>query len=129
MINLKKTVTERAFEIADLGVELAGGFGVARKSEFERLFRDARMGRIRRASSPLAYEFASKFALGGVGLGDQRWGHRTTLASTRLTPSSARQHCAPGIPYTPVPERAELTERNCADGLPHRGFLFRKLLV
>ena len=59
---------------ADLGVELAGGFGVARKSEFERLFRDARMGRIYPASSPLAYEFVSKFALGGVGFGDQRWG-------------------------------------------------------
>lgn len=74
VISLKKTVIERSFEIADLGVELAGGFGVARKSEFERLFRDARMGRIHPAASPLAYEFVSNFALGGVGFGDRRWG-------------------------------------------------------
>ena len=74
VISLKKTVTERAFEIADLGIELAGGLGVVRKNEFERLFRDARMGRIHPASSPLAYESVSKFALGGVGLRNQRWG-------------------------------------------------------
>ena len=67
-------ITERCFEIADLGVELAGGFGVARKSEFERLFPDARMDRIHPAASPRACEFLSKFALGGVGFGDRRWG-------------------------------------------------------
>jgi alkylation response protein AidB-like acyl-CoA dehydrogenase len=42
---------------------VAGGFGIFRKAGLERLFRDARLGRIMPANSFLTHEFAAKIAL------------------------------------------------------------------
>jgi alkylation response protein AidB-like acyl-CoA dehydrogenase len=74
LVGLKHRVTRAAFRIVDKAVELAGGFGVSRKSEIERLFRDARMGRIHPANFSLVTELTAKGLL-GLDLDDpQRWG-------------------------------------------------------
>ena len=74
LVGLKHRVTNAVFRIVDLAVELAGGFGVNRKSEIERLFRDARMGRIHPANFALVHELTAKGLL-GLDLDDpQRWG-------------------------------------------------------
>ena len=64
VVSLKETVTRGSYQVADLAVELAGSLGVARRGEFERLFRDARMGRIHPANPQLAHEFVAKVTLG-----------------------------------------------------------------
>ncbi|HZP30939.1 MAG TPA: acyl-CoA dehydrogenase family protein [Acidimicrobiia bacterium] len=74
LVGLKHRTTNAAFRIVDRAVELAGGFGVNRKSEIERLFRDARMGRIHPANFALVSELTAKGLL-GLDLDDpQRWG-------------------------------------------------------
>jgi alkylation response protein AidB-like acyl-CoA dehydrogenase len=74
LVGLKHRVTNAVFRIVDQAVELAGGFGVNRKSEIERLFRDARMGRIHPANFALVHELTAKGLL-GLDLDDpQRWG-------------------------------------------------------
>lgn len=74
LVSLKHRVTTTAFRIVDRAVDLAGGFGVNRKSEIERLFRDARMGRIHPANFALVTELVAKGLL-GLDLDDpQRWG-------------------------------------------------------
>ena len=42
----KYHAVEGSWRVADLALELAGGFGIFRRSEIERIFRDARLGRI-----------------------------------------------------------------------------------
>jgi alkylation response protein AidB-like acyl-CoA dehydrogenase len=55
-------------------MELSGGFGMFKKSELERLFRDARAGRFHPANSALTHELVAKTAL-GINPDDQpRWG-------------------------------------------------------
>ena len=55
-------------------MEASGGFGMFKKSELERLFRDSRAGRFHPANSALTHEIVAKTAL-GIGLDDQpRWG-------------------------------------------------------
>ena len=74
IVSLKQTVTRNVVRMADLAVETVGGLGVARSSEFERLFRDARMGPIHPANPALTRELISKIAL-GIDLDAQpRWG-------------------------------------------------------
>ena len=74
LISMKQTVTKGALRMADLAVETVGGLGVARSGEFERLFRDARMGPIHPANPTLSRELISKIAL-GIDLDNQpRWG-------------------------------------------------------
>ena len=74
LVGLKHRTTNAVFRIVDKAVELAGGFGVSRRSELERLFRDARMGRIHPANFALVNELTAK-ALLGLDLDDsQRWG-------------------------------------------------------
>jgi alkylation response protein AidB-like acyl-CoA dehydrogenase len=58
----------------DKAVELAGGFGVSRHSELERLFRDSRMGKIHPANSMLTHELVSKITLGLDLDAQPRWG-------------------------------------------------------
>ena len=43
IVGMKHTITKASLEVASLAVEAVGGLGVARHSEFERLYRDARM--------------------------------------------------------------------------------------
>ncbi len=62
------------WKVVDTALELSGGFGMFKKSELERLFRDARAGRFHPANSALTHELVAKTAL-GINPDDQpRWG-------------------------------------------------------
>ena len=74
IVSLKHTVTRDALRMADLAIETVGGLGVARRGEFERLFRDARMGPLHPASPQLTHELLAKMALGIDLDSPQRWG-------------------------------------------------------
>jgi alkylation response protein AidB-like acyl-CoA dehydrogenase len=55
-------------------MDVSGGFGMFKKSELERLFRDARAGRFHPANSSLSHEIVGKMAL-GINPDDlPRWG-------------------------------------------------------
>ena len=74
LMSMKHKVVEAAFRVADRALDLSGGFGMFKKSEMERLFRDARAGRFHPASSSLAHELIGKLALGLNPDDPQRWG-------------------------------------------------------
>jgi alkylation response protein AidB-like acyl-CoA dehydrogenase len=59
----KYWAVENSWRVADQAMDVAGGFGIFRKAGLERLFRDARLGRIHPANSFLTHEFAAKTAL------------------------------------------------------------------
>ncbi|MCZ6635875.1 MAG: acyl-CoA/acyl-ACP dehydrogenase [bacterium] len=70
----KYRATEGAWKVVDQCLDLSGGFGIFKKSGLERLFRDARLGRIHPSNSFLTHEFVAKTAL-GINLDEQpRWG-------------------------------------------------------
>ena len=55
-------------------IDLAGGFGIFRRSPLEQLFRDARLGRIHPANSMLTHEIVAKTLLGISPDETPRWG-------------------------------------------------------
>jgi alkylation response protein AidB-like acyl-CoA dehydrogenase len=65
---------EDAWKVVDLSLEVAGGFGIFRKSGLEQLFRDARLGRIHPANSMLTHEIVGKTLLGISPDETPRWG-------------------------------------------------------
>jgi len=70
----KYRAVEGSWRVVDLGLDVAGGAGIFRSSGYERLVRDARLGRIHPANSFLAHEVVAKTAL-GISLDEQpRWG-------------------------------------------------------
>jgi alkylation response protein AidB-like acyl-CoA dehydrogenase len=70
----KYHAVEGSWRVVDLGLEVAGGFGIFRSAGYERLIRDARLGRIHPANSFLTHEVVAKTAL-GISLDEQpRWG-------------------------------------------------------
>ena len=74
IIAAKYNAVETAWQIVDRAMDISGGFGMFKKSELERLFRDARAGRFHPANSALAHEFIGKGML-GISPDDQpRWG-------------------------------------------------------
>ena len=70
----KYNAVETVWKIADTALEVSGGFGMFKKSEMERLFRDARCGRFHPANSSLTHELLGKLALGINPDDPQRWG-------------------------------------------------------
>jgi alkylation response protein AidB-like acyl-CoA dehydrogenase len=74
IVSAKYNAVETAWKIADRALEVSGGFGMFKKSEMERLFRDARAGRFHPANSSLAHELIGKLALGINPDDPQRWG-------------------------------------------------------
>jgi alkylation response protein AidB-like acyl-CoA dehydrogenase len=74
IVAAKYNAVETAWKIADRALEVSGGFGMFKKSEMERLFRDARAGRFHPANSSLAHELIGKLALGINPDDPQRWG-------------------------------------------------------
>jgi alkylation response protein AidB-like acyl-CoA dehydrogenase len=62
------------WKVADIALDLSGGFGMFKKSELERLFRDARAGRFHPANSLLTHELLAKMALGIDPDESPRWG-------------------------------------------------------
>ena len=64
-----------SWRIVDLALEVAGGFGIFRKSGLEQIFRDARLGRIHPANSMLTHELVAKTLLGISPDETPRWGY------------------------------------------------------
>lgn len=74
IVAAKYNAVEAAWKIADKAMELSGGFGMFKKSELERLFRDARAGRFHPTNSALTHELLGKLALGIDPDESPRWG-------------------------------------------------------
>jgi alkylation response protein AidB-like acyl-CoA dehydrogenase len=70
----KYRAVEGAWRVVDTGLDVAGGHGIFRSAGYERLVRDARLGRIHPANAFLTHEVVAKTAL-GISLDEQpRWG-------------------------------------------------------
>jgi len=74
IIATKYNAVEAAWRVADLAMEASGGFGMFKKSELERLYRDCRAGRFHPANSNLTHEFIGKGMLGIDADEMPRWG-------------------------------------------------------
>lgn len=74
LLSAKRNAVEASWKVVDTALDLAGGFGIFRKSEIERLFRDARLGRIHPANGALSHELIAKIALGINPDETPRWG-------------------------------------------------------
>jgi alkylation response protein AidB-like acyl-CoA dehydrogenase len=70
----KYRAVEGSWRVVDTALDLAGGFGVFRRAGIERLFRDARLGRIHPANSMLTHELVAKSVLGINPDEQPRWG-------------------------------------------------------
>jgi len=74
IVTAKHRAVEEGWKVVDTALDVARGFGIFRKGGLERLFRDARLGRIHPANSMLTREIVAKTAL-GIGLDESpRWG-------------------------------------------------------
>ena len=74
IVAAKYWAVENGWKVVDQAIEVAGGFGIFRKAGLERLFRDARLGRIHPANSFLTHEIVAKTVL-GIDLDETpRWG-------------------------------------------------------
>ncbi len=74
IVAAKYRAVEGAWRIVDRAMDVSGGFGMFKKSELERLFRDARAGRFHPANSALSHEVVGKLALGINPDETPRWG-------------------------------------------------------
>jgi alkylation response protein AidB-like acyl-CoA dehydrogenase len=74
IVAAKYRAVEGAWRIVDRAMDLSGGFGMFKKSEMERLFRDARAGRFHPANALLSHELIGKLALGINPDEQPRWG-------------------------------------------------------
>jgi alkylation response protein AidB-like acyl-CoA dehydrogenase len=74
LVAAKYHAVEGSWRVVDTALDLAGGFGIFKQSGLERLFRDARLGRMHPANAFLTHELVAKAAL-GINLDEQpRWG-------------------------------------------------------
>jgi alkylation response protein AidB-like acyl-CoA dehydrogenase len=70
----KYHAVEGSWRVVDAGLDVTGGFGIFRSAGYERLLRDARLGKIHPANSFLTHEVVAKTVL-GISLDEQpRWG-------------------------------------------------------
>jgi len=74
IVATKYNIVEGAWRVVDRAMDASGGFGMFKKSELERLFRDARAGRFHPANSALSHEVIGKLALGLNPDESPRWG-------------------------------------------------------
>jgi len=70
----KYHAAEASWRVVDKAMDLSGGFGIFRRGSLERLFRDARLGRIHPANSMLTHEIVGKSLLGISPDEQPRWG-------------------------------------------------------
>ncbi len=74
IVAAKYCAVESAWNVVDRAFEVTGGFGIFPASNLERLFRDARLGRLHPANAHLTREIMAKAHL-GLDLDEQpRWG-------------------------------------------------------
>lgn len=74
LIAAKYRGVEGGWKVVDTALDLAGGFGIFKVAGIERMWRDARLGRIHPANSMLAHEFIAKTVLGINPDEQPRWG-------------------------------------------------------
>ncbi len=74
IVSAKHRAVEGSWRVVDLALDTAGGFGIFKKSPLERLFRDARLGRIHPANAMLTRELVAKLTLGINPDEQPRWG-------------------------------------------------------
>jgi alkylation response protein AidB-like acyl-CoA dehydrogenase len=74
IVAAKYHAVENAWKVVDLALEVAGGFGIFRRSGLEQMFRDARLGRIHPGNSMFTHELLAKTALGINPDETPRWG-------------------------------------------------------
>lgn len=74
LVAMKHRTVESAFRVVDRALDLSGGFGMFKKSELERLFRDCRAGRFHPANPLLTHELVGKITLGISPDEQPRWG-------------------------------------------------------
>ena len=74
IVTCKHRAADGVWKVADTALELSGGFGMFKKSELERLFRDCRAGRFHPANAALSREVVGKLALGINSDETPRWG-------------------------------------------------------
>ena len=74
IVAAKHRAVESAWKVADIALDLAGGFGIFAASGTERLLRDTRLGRIHPANPALTHEIVGKLALGINPDEQPRWG-------------------------------------------------------
>jgi alkylation response protein AidB-like acyl-CoA dehydrogenase len=74
IFSAKYVAVESSWRAVDIALDVAGGFGIFRRSGIERLFRDARLGRMHPANSMLTHEMVGKTLLGISPDEAPRWG-------------------------------------------------------
>jgi alkylation response protein AidB-like acyl-CoA dehydrogenase len=74
IFSAKYHAVESGWKVVDLALDAAGGFGIFKRSGLERIFRDARLGRIHPANSMLTHEIVAKTVLGISPDETPRWG-------------------------------------------------------
>ncbi len=74
IVACKHDVVTRAWTVVDTALDLTGGAGIFKRSRFEQLFRDARLGRIHPGNSMLTHELVGKLSLGIDPDAQPRWG-------------------------------------------------------
>lgn len=74
LVSMKHKVADAAFRVADRALDISGGFGMFKRSELERLFRDARAGKFHPANPLLTHEIVGKMSLGIDPDEQPRWG-------------------------------------------------------
>ena len=70
----KYHAVESSWRVVDRGLDVLGGLGIFRSAGYERLLRDARLGRLHPANSFLTHEIVAKSALGINPDEQPRWG-------------------------------------------------------
>ena len=70
----KHDVVNRAWSVVDTALDLTGGAGIFKRSRFEQLFRDCRLGRIHPGNTLLTHEVVAKLSLGINPDEQPRWG-------------------------------------------------------
>jgi alkylation response protein AidB-like acyl-CoA dehydrogenase len=74
IVSAKYNVVEAAWRVVDTAMDVSGGYGMFKKNEVERLYRDCRAGRFHPASSALTHELIAKGTLGIDPDEQPRWG-------------------------------------------------------
>lgn len=70
----KHHAVEASWRVVDTALDVSGGFGIFKRAGLERLFRDARLGRVHPANSMLTHEIVGKSLLGINPDETPRWG-------------------------------------------------------
>jgi alkylation response protein AidB-like acyl-CoA dehydrogenase len=74
IVACKYDVVNRAWSVVDTALDLSGGAGIFKRSRFEQMFRDARLGRIHPGNTLFTHELVGKMSLGINPDEQPRWG-------------------------------------------------------